>query len=120
MSVVRRTVTVDAPASDLRGDWAHFLDHVMTAREKVVCDALVCVDAVDKGVVSLEPTKLGTLVTFAVDTPDELEAPGPDEIGQRLMHDLLVFKDYVERAKKDRKNPSTTAGKPTEASYKRP
>lgn len=96
MTVVRRHVTIHASLSGMESAWERFVDHVLTKRERLACTALVCVDAVRHGMVRFTPDGDATRASFQLDL-DEGQTIDEEEIGRRLMHDLLVFKDHVER-----------------------
>ena len=72
-----------------------------------MCDDLACVDAVRAGLVDFVPTQNGrTTVIFRMD--EVQDGPPPEEIKRQLGHDLVVFKDYVERSGLIQRKPTET------------
>jgi hypothetical protein len=106
MATIRRELEVEAPLAEVRATWEHFVQWILTGNRRLVCDELACVSAVDSGNVSFEQNSAGTRVAFQLDLPEDGHAPSRDELESHLTHDLLVFKDYVERG-------GLAAGQPT-------
>ena len=106
MTTIRREIDVDEAPSVVAATWKRFIEWAHNGPSRLACDELACVDAVRAGLVSFTPSPTGrTTVVFAY----EAEAGGPadDEVARHLGHDLVVFKDYVERS-------GHQVGKPTE------
>ena len=97
MATIQQQIEVAADPAFVRSTWSHFIQWAHTGPGHLVCDELACVDAVRSGLVDFVPTTTGrTTVIFRMD-----EAPGgppPEELKRQLGHDLVVFKDYVERS----------------------
>jgi hypothetical protein len=101
MATLRRHIEVEAPPSVTEAAWSHFIRAVRHGRHHLACDDLVCVDAVQSGLVSFVPTTgAHTVVEFAFATDGEGQ-PAPEIVAQNMARDLVVFKDYVERGGND-------------------
>lgn len=106
MATLRRRIEVEAPPSVTEATWSHFVRSVHHGQHHLACDELVCIDAVQAGMVSFAPGEgAHTIVEFAFET-DGAGQPSPDIVEQNMARDLVVFKDYVERGGHD-------YGKPT-------
>lgn len=99
MGTVLREIEIEAPPSEVGGTWPHFTHWILTGHSKLACDEFACVSAVDTGNVAFEPVNGGgsTRVVFRLDVADESPGPTREELEHHVTHDLLVFKDYVER-----------------------
>jgi hypothetical protein len=108
MRVIRHHLDVQAPLAVVEANWPHFVQWVLTGHEKLACDEFVCVDAVGGGHISFAPqAKKTTRVVFELTEQDgDLEGLPLAEIDRRITHDLLVFKDYVERGGMTAKHPT--------------
>jgi len=101
MATLRRRIEVAAPPSKTAADWSHFVRAVHHGQHRLSCDELLCIDAVQAGTVTFAPGHgTGTVVEFALETDGD-GRPSPDIVAQDMIHDLLVFKDYVERGGND-------------------
>jgi uncharacterized membrane protein len=99
MATIRREIEVEAAPQTTAASWDHFLLWVRTAQHRLACDELACADAVGAGVVRFEDAPHGrTRVLVQTETDG---APSPAVVGQQIIHDLLVFKDYIERRRGD-------------------
>jgi hypothetical protein len=107
MHIISRHVDVLAPLSVAEANWPHFARWVLTGHEKLACNEFVCADAEASGSISFEPLMPDkTRVHFEMTPPDDQDQLPVDEIERRIMHDLVVFKDYVERGGVDAKHPT--------------
>ena len=106
MTTIRREIEVDAPPADVQATWEHFIHWILNGSRKLVCGEFACVSAVDSGNVSFEPDDAGTKVAFQLEVPDDEVAPAREDLERHITHDLLVFKDYIERG-------GMAAGKPS-------
>ena len=106
MATIRRAIEVGAPPAEVQATWEHFIRWILSGNRKLVCDELACLSAVDSGNVTFAPDDAGTRVAFQLEVPDDELAPLREDLEQHITHDLLVFKDYIERGGAD-------AGKPT-------
>lgn len=99
MSSIVREIEVDGPPEKVGSAWPHFIHWVLTGHSKLVCDELACMSAVDSGNVAFEPVDDGrrTRVMFRLDVDDDDPGPPLEELERHVGHDLLVFKDYIER-----------------------
>lgn len=99
MAIVHRELEIEAAPSITRTTWDHFLVWVRSAQHRLACDELACTDAVGTGAVRFEGGDHGgTRVVVEVESDGE---PPADVVSQQVIHDLLVFKDYVERGRSD-------------------
>jgi hypothetical protein len=97
MATIQQQIEVAADPALVRSTWGRFIQWAHTGPGHLVCDALACVDAVRSGLVDfVARTGGGTTVVFRMD--EVRDGPPPEEIRQQLGHDLVVFKDYVERS----------------------
>lgn len=97
MATIRREIEVDAAPSVVAATWKRFIEWAHNGPSRLACDEIACVDAVRAGLVTFTTSPTGhTTVVFAY----EAEAGGPaaEEVARHLGHDLVVFKDYVERS----------------------
>ena len=108
MTTIRREIEIEAAPADAQATWEHFIQWVLNGSRKLVCGEFACVSAVDSGNVSFEQGSTGTKVAFQLEVPDDELAPARDDLERHITHDLLVFKDYIERG-------GTDAGRPTSA-----
>lgn len=99
MAVIRREIEIDAAPTAARDSWEYFLQWVRTSQHRLACDELACTDAVGTGVVRFEPAQAGRArVSVQIESDG---GPAPDVVSQQIVHDLLVFKDYVEHHRGD-------------------
>jgi hypothetical protein len=97
MAIIQQQIEVAADPALVGSTWSRFIQWAHTGPGHLVCDDLACVDAVRAGLVDFVPTQNGrTTVIFRMD--EAQDGPPPDEIKRQLGHDLVVFKDYVERS----------------------
>jgi hypothetical protein len=95
MPSVHREIHINASPASIRASWEYFLRWVRTSQHRLACDELGCTDAVGSGAVRFEdPGDGGTVMTVDV-VPDS--GPSADVLSQQVIHDLLLFKDYIER-----------------------
>ena len=95
MAIVHRELEIAAAPSTTRTTWDHFLVWVRSSQHRLACDELACTDAVGTGTVRFEGAEHGgTRVVVEVESDG---GPPADVVSQQVIHDLLVFKDYVER-----------------------
>jgi hypothetical protein len=107
MATIHQQIEVAADPDFVSSTWTHYIQWTHTGPGHLLCDELACVDAVRSGLVSFGPTASGrTMVIFRME--EIPEGPSPAEIKRRLGHDLVTFKDYVERS-------GLVKRKPTEA-----
>lgn len=107
MATIQQQIEVAADPVLVRSTWARFVQWAHTGPGHLLCDELACVDAVRSGLVDFVPTTTGrTTVIFRI---DEVEGgPPPEEMRRELGHDLVVFKDYVERSGLVKRKPTET------------
>ncbi len=97
MATIQQQIEVSADPALVRSTWAHFVEWAHSGPGHLLCDDLACVDAVRSGLVAFEPAAHGrTTVVFRMEENEDGIAPA--EIKRWLGHDLVVFKDYVERS----------------------
>jgi hypothetical protein len=106
MATIRREIEVAAAPAEVRATWEHFIHWILNGNRRLVCDQFACVNAVDSGNVTFAPDSAGTRVAFQLEVPDDEVAPSREDLARHVTHDLLVFKDYIERGGMD-------TGKPT-------
>ena len=107
MDTIRRELAIDAPPSETRASWDHFLQWVRTSQHRLACDELACTDAVGTGAVRFAQGEGGsTQVVVEVRTEG---SPPADVLSQQVIHDLLVCKDWTERRR---------GGKPSAAEHR--
>jgi hypothetical protein len=97
MATIHQQIEVAAEPALVGSAWNRFLEWVHTGPGHLACDELACVDAVRAGMVSFAPAERGrTTVIFRLEAMEG--GPSPEELKRRLGHDLVAFKDYVERS----------------------
>jgi hypothetical protein len=97
MATIQQQIEVAADPALVRSTWRRFIEWAHTGPGHLVCSELACVDAVRVGLVDFVPAQFGrTTVIFRLE--DEDGGPPPDELRRQIGHDLVVFKDYVERS----------------------
>jgi hypothetical protein len=107
MATIQQQIEVAADSQSVRRTWMRFVEWAHTGSGRLACDEIACVDAVRSGLVDFVPAGDGrTTVLFRMEEPEV--GPGAIELRRRLGHDLVVFKDYVERS-------GLVARRPTEA-----
>jgi len=108
MTTIRREIEVQASPRVVRATWDGFVHRALSGQYKLVCGEFACVNAVENGNVTFAPADGGaTRVTFQLEvSADDRAALPQDELAQRVTHDLIQFKDYMERGGND-------AGQPT-------
>ncbi len=107
MATIQQQIEVAADPGLVSSTWDRFIQWAHTGPGHLVCDELACVDAVRAGLVDFVAARNGrtTVIFRMVEAQDGLPS---EEVKRRLGHDLVVFKDYVERS-------GLIARKPTEA-----
>ena len=97
MATIQQQIEVAADPVLVRSTWDRFIQWAHTGPGHLLCDDLACVDAIRAGLVDFVPTQNGrTTVIFRM---EEMEAgPPSEELKRQLGHDLVVFKDYIERS----------------------
>ena len=107
MATIQQQIEVAADPALVGSTWSRFIEWAHTGPGHLVCDDLACVDAVGAGLVDFVPTRNGrTTVIFRMD--EAQDGPPPEEIRRQLGHDLVVFKDYVERSGLIQRKPTET------------
>ena len=106
MGSIRREIRVGASPAEVEATWDHFIKWILNGGRRLVCDEFACVSAVQSGNVTFEPDDAGTRVAFQLEVADDEPAPSREDLERHITHDLLVFKDYIERG-------GMAAGKPT-------
>ena len=98
MATISREIELQVSPHVAGDTWAVFLRRVISGQYKLVCSEFACLNAVDSGIVSFAPVgDNATRVTFQLDIPDDGPAVPEDELARHMTHDLILFKDYVER-----------------------
>jgi hypothetical protein len=98
MATISREIEIDGVPSAVAPTWQHFIDSVLTGKQKLACSEVACVDAVQLGLVTFKPAPGGrTVVSFNLTVPSDAEGPTEDDFALLVARDLVVFKDYVER-----------------------
>ena len=110
MGSIRCEIEVDASPAEVRSTWEHFIKWILNGSRRLVCDEFACVSAVQSGNVTFEPDSDGTRVAFRLEVPGDEPAPSCDELQHRMIHDLLVFKDYIERGGMAAGTPTSVEG----------
>ena len=96
MATIQQQIEVAAEPALVSSNWERFIRWAHTGPGHLVCDDLACVDAVRSGLVDFVPTANGrTTVIFRMETDG---GPSPEDLRRQLGHDLVVFKDYIERS----------------------
>ncbi len=97
MASIHQQIVIAAEPDFVRTTWKRFIQWTHTGPGHLLCDELACVDAVRSGLVTFAPSPNGrTTVIFRID--EIVDGPSPEELKHRLGHDLVAFKDYVERS----------------------
>jgi hypothetical protein len=97
MATIQQQIEVAAEPALVASNWARFIHWAHTGPGHLVCDELACVDAVRSGLVDFIPAANDrTTVIFRMDAA--ADGPAPEELQRQLGHDLVVFKDYIERS----------------------
>ena len=97
MATIQQQIEVAADPAHVRASWGRFIEWAHTGPGHLVCDELACVDAVRSGLVEFAPAQFGrTTVIFQLEETED--GPPADELKRQIGHDLVVFKDYVERS----------------------
>lgn len=97
MATIHQQIEVAADPAYVRSTWSRFIEWVHTGPGHLLCDQLACVDAVRSGLVRFAPAGNGG-TTVAVDMERADGGPSPADLRRELGHDLVMFKDYVERS----------------------
>jgi len=107
MATIQQQIEVAADPEFVRSTWTRFIQWAHTGPGHLLCDELACVDAVRTGLVDFVPTQNDrTTVVFRMDAVEY--GPPPEELKRQLGHDLVVFKDYVERSGLVKRKPTET------------
>ena len=97
MATIQKQTEVAAEPALVASNWGRFIQWAHTGPGHLACNEVACVDAVRSGLVDFVPTADGrTTVIFRMQAP--ADGPAPEELQRRLGHDLVVFKDYIERS----------------------
>lgn len=97
MRPIRREITVEASPEAVAALWPHFVRWVLSGQQRLACDELACLDAASSGLVDFQPAEGGrSTVAFSLDA-DGPAQPSAEVLTQRIIGDLVIFKDYVER-----------------------
>jgi hypothetical protein len=110
MATIQQQIEVAADPALVRSTWTHFVEWAHSGPGHLLCDEIVCVYAVRSGLVDFAPAANGrTTVIFRMN--EVQNGPVRSEIKRQLGHDLVMFKDYVERSGLViRRRPSATEG----------
>jgi hypothetical protein len=101
MIPIRQSIEVDAPVGDVAAQWPQFIEWALVGPSRLACNELVCVDPARSALVRFEERASGhACVEVELEVP-HAQVPGNgdgsrDEIEDKLRHDLLLFKEYVE------------------------
>jgi hypothetical protein len=107
MATIQQQIEVAADPTLVSSTWGRFIEWAHTGPGHLVCDELACVDAVRAGLVDFVPAQFGrTTVIFRLEEADG--GPPPEELKRQIGHDLVVFKDYVERSGLIDRKPTVT------------
>ena len=97
MATIQQQIEVAAEPALVASNWGRFIQWAHTGPGHLVCNDVACVDAVRSGLVDFVPAAGGrTTVIFRMEQPED--GPSPEELKRQLGHDLVVFKDYIERS----------------------
>ena len=97
MATIQQQIEVAAEPALVASNWGRFIQWAHTGPGHLVCNEVACVDAVRSGLVDFVPTANGrTTVIFRMELSED--GPAPEELQRQLGHDLVVFKDYIERS----------------------
>jgi len=105
MATIQQQIEVAADPALVSSTWSHFIQWAHSGPAHLVCDDLACVDAVRSGLVDFVPAAGGrTTVVFRLEV--QTDGPPVTELKRQLGHDLVVFKDYIERSGLARRKPT--------------
>ena len=105
MATIQQQIEVAVDPVLVRSTWDRFVHWAHIGPAHLLCDELACVDAVRAGLVDFVPTQDGrTIVIFRMD--EVKDGPPSEEIKRQLGHDLVVFKDYIERSGLSERKPT--------------
>jgi hypothetical protein len=101
MIPIRQSIEVEAPVDVAAAQWPRFIEWALVGPSRLACDELVCVDPARSATVRFEEHASGhACVEVELEVPYAPVADGGDGSGDgfedRLRHDLLMFKEYVE------------------------
>lgn len=97
MATIQQQIEVAADPAFVASNWARFIQWAHSGPGHLLCDELACVDAVRSGLVDFVPAGHGrTIVIFRMEEPEN--GPSVHDLKRQLGHDLIVFKDYIERS----------------------
>lgn len=97
MATIQQEIEVAEDPALVRSTWGRFIEWARTGPGHLVCDELACTDAVRSGLVDFVPAQFGrTTVIFRMEESES--GPPADELRRQIGHDLVVFKDYIERS----------------------
>lgn len=97
MANIQQQIDVAADPGSVRSAWGRFIQWARTGPGRLACSELACVDAVRTGLVEFVPAQPGR-TTVIVRLDDGAGGVPEEELGRQLAHDLVTFKDYVERS----------------------
>jgi hypothetical protein len=96
MSTISRDIHVDASPQVVRDAWTPFVETMLSGPMRLACDELACTDAVRSGLLTIAPAAEGEAsVVVQLECADG-QGPADATVAQRLMRDLILFKDFVE------------------------
>jgi hypothetical protein len=94
MITISESIDIDAAMSEVRTQWPRFVEWVLVGPSKLACDELICVDPTRDGVVRFEERPDGGAhVVLQAEVPG---TEGQNGVVDKLRHDLLLFRQYVE------------------------
>ncbi len=96
MTTISRDIHVDASPQQVREAWNPFIEEMLSGPMRLACDELACVDAIRSGLVTAELSGEGDTSVVVRLESGEAQGPADETIGQRIMRDLILFKDFVE------------------------
>jgi hypothetical protein len=97
MPTIQQQIQIAADPVLVRDNWDRFIQWARSGPGHLACDELACVDAIRSGLVEFVPARfVRTTVIFRL---EEVEGgPPAEELQRQIGHDLVVFKDYIERS----------------------
>ncbi len=97
MATIQQQIEAAAEPALVASNWGRFIQWAHTGPGHLVCNEVACVDAVRSGLVDFVPAAGGrTTVIFRMEHAED--GPSLEDLRRQLGHDLVVFKDYIERS----------------------
>jgi len=97
MAIIQQQIEVAAEPALVASNWGRFIQWAHTGPGHLVCNEVACVDAVRSGLVDFIPAAGGrATVIFRMEHAED--GPSVEDLQRQLGHDLVVFKDYIERS----------------------